>query len=263
MIVTAQSHVADRLLEGEMTISGRLVDASNTTLFADLLIDGELSQCIYKPISGERPLWDFPVGTLANREVATFLLADKAGLDFVPPTALRVRAPLGEGMVQQWLPDADYHTLVRISETSSRTEGFLPVIEARDANGTGVVVEHADHPTLQDIALFDLVVNNADRKGGHVFVSNKAVYGVDHGLTWHIEPKVRTVLWGWAGAEFNARNKDLLLRLLDALGASAMFEKLLGIDEIEAARARAQKLMNEGRFPTPQDGEPNIPWPVF
>jgi len=260
---TGLNQIHDDLATGELNISGRLVDASNTTLLAEVLAGGRVTQCIYKPIEGERPLWDFPRGSLARREVATYLLAKDLGLSMVPATVMRSDGPMGAGMVQAWVGEADYETRVRITDTNEAETGYLPVIHARDASGNDVVVEHLADPGLRSLTLFDVVVNNADRKGGHLFMADGQIYGVDHGLTWHEEPKLRTVLWGWAGQPFDADDSMLLERMSRSLSEANTLTGLVTDDELSAARGRLESLRKLGHFPTPQTDEPNIPWPVF
>jgi uncharacterized repeat protein (TIGR03843 family) len=253
----------ESLTHGDLKIIGRLVDASNATLLAEVTNGEEVVKCIYKPTAGERPLWDFTRGSLSRREVATFKLAKAAGLEHVPLTVLRADGPLGGGMAQLWLEGADYQTLVRIREPYVTTEPYLQVLHARGANGEDVVVEHLDDPRLRELALFDLVTNNADRKGGHLFIANDSVWAVDHGLTWHEEPKQRTVLWGWAGEAFTERDAYLLTRMRDNLVDTSNWAEVLTNSEITAAIDRVEELIDLGHFPRPLSSEPNIPWPVF
>lgn len=259
-------NVAALLEAGDLVIKGRLVDASNATLLAEVETgnpEGSKIDCIYKPSAGERPLWDFPRGTLANREIATYKLARAVGLTCVPVTVPRLDGPLGAGMAQLWIPEADYQTLVRVRTPEPEDPRYLQVIHARGANGEDVVVEHLDDPTLRRLALFDWVTNNADRKGGHLFLADEHIYAVDHGLTWHVEPKQRTVLWGWSGERFNDDDIKFLSQMQDELVKPEQWHELLTDDELLAAQRRAEELHKEGEFPRPASSEPNIPWPVF
>jgi len=253
----------ESLTLGELQIVGRLVDASNATLLAEVGTNGEVVKCIYKPIAGERPLWDFPNSSLARREVATYQLARASGFRCVPTTVMRADGPLGPGMAQLWLDDADYEHLVRVREPHPVDDRYLQVLHARGSNGEDVVVEHLDDARLREVALLDLITNNADRKGGHLFVAAESVWAVDHGLTWHQEPKQRTVLWGWAGEAFNDSDHALLAKMLETLEDESIFDNLLERDEIQAAKTRARELLGSGHFPRPLSSEPNIPWPVF
>lgn len=276
------------LASGRIEITGRLVDASNATLFGTVSADGVEMRCVYKPVRGERPLWDFPDGTLAGREVASYLISEASGLRVVPPTLLR-EGPFGPGMVQAWVSAGDDSalsdpghddvdgdvsetftlaaaSLVELCEPADVPEGWLPVLRARDGAGDPVVLVHADHPQLRAMALFDVVVNNADRKGGHVLVGgDERVYGVDHGLTMHTEDKLRTVLWGWVGDELRDELLDPLRTLRRKL-AGELGEDLgehVTRREVAALRSRVDRLLDRARFPEPSGYGPAIPWPAF
>ncbi len=214
----APDDLAELLVNGELEIAGRLSDASNVTLLAEVSYNGLRADCVYKPIRGERPLWDFPDGSLAGREVAAALVAHAAGWECVPPTFLR-DGPVGTGMVQLWIDDTDSESMVDLFSRKKLPAGWLPVLRATDATGSPAVLAHADDPRLQLLATFDLVVNNADRKGPHVLpVVDGPVYGVDHGLTLHADNKLRTVLWGWAGDPLPEQGVEGLRRLQTAVG---------------------------------------------
>jgi uncharacterized repeat protein (TIGR03843 family) len=233
------SEAQELLRTGEMSIEGRLVDASNTTLYCSLSGDGVTAACVYKPVRGERPLWDFPDGTLAGREVAAYVVSQALGWNVVPPTVLR-DGPLGEGMVQLWMDGDDTVDLARL---------------IRD-----------DLPPLRRMVLFDAIVNNADRKGGHLIpMVDGHVYGVDHGVSFHQQDKLRTVLWSWAGDPLSDDAVDALSefrallegRLDDALSA------LLTRREVVAVRRRVDRLLAGRRYPEPSGDWPAIPWPPF
>lgn len=253
------------LLEhGRIEVEGRLVDASNATLFCKISLDGVDAQCVYKPVRGERPLWDFPDGTLAGREVATYLIS-AASFGIVPPTVLRP-GPFGTGMVQLWVETREEDELVDIVATDAVTPGWIPVFHAHDRFGEPAVLVHAGHPRIADMSAFDVVVNNADRKGGHVLVGgDERVYGVDHGLTLHTENKLRTVLWGWTGdAVGDALLAPLrtLRRKLDGELAETLNEHVTR-REVAALRSRVDGLLNQRTFPEPSGYGPAIPWPAF
>ena len=191
--------VPELLSRGRIEITGRIVDASNATLFGTVSADGLSADCVYKPVRGERPLWDFPDGTLAGREVGSFLVSEAAGFHVVPHTVYR-EGPFGPGMVQIWVDTDDERELVDVCSPKKVPPGWLGVLRARGSRGEPAVLVHADTPALRRMAAFDVVVNNADRKGGHVLAGvDGHLYGVDHGLTLHVEDKLRTVLWGWVG----------------------------------------------------------------
>jgi uncharacterized repeat protein (TIGR03843 family) len=257
--------VAKELLaHGRLEVEGRLVDASNVTLFCKIELDGVVGNAVYKPVSGERPLWDFPDGTLAGREVATFLVAEAAGLGVIPPTALR-DGPFGVGMVQLWV-DTGEDELVDVRSPDELPPGWRIVLHAHDRDGEPAVLAHADHPGLRDMALLDVVVNNTDRKGGHILAGlDGRVYGVDHGICLHSEPKLRTVLWGWIGDRIpeEAVHKLHALRSdIDGKLGEALVEHLTGF-EIQSIATRTEQLLADGVFPAPSDDWRAVPWPLF
>ncbi|MFJ5991655.1 SCO1664 family protein [Lentzea sp. NPDC092896] len=253
------------LLEhGRIEVEGRLVDASNATLFCKISLDGVDAQCVYKPVRGERPLWDFPDGTLAGREVATYLIS-AASFGVVPPTVLRP-GPFGSGMVQLWVETREEDELVDIIGVDDVKPGWIPVFHAHDRFGDPAVLVHADHPRIAEMSAFDVVVNNADRKGGHVLHAlDGSVYGVDHGICLHTEPKLRTVLWGWAREPLPEHAVDTLRRLRSELDG-ALGESLhdhLTRAEVRAVGERTDKLLAAGVYPEPSGDWPAIPWPAF
>jgi uncharacterized repeat protein (TIGR03843 family) len=252
------------LTDGTIELEGRLVDASNTTLRAIVTLDDVRARCVYKPIRGERPLWDFPDGTLAGREVAAYELSAATGWDIVPPTVLRV-GPLGEGACQLWIDEPDeFSPLVGFVPANELPPGWLTVAAARDDSGRPYLLAHADHAGLARMALFDVVVNNADRKGGHVLhPDNGHLYGVDHGVCFHVEDKLRTVLWGWASSPVPPADLATLAELRTALGA-ALGERLcqlVSADETAATVARLDRLLASGSFPEPAEDRHAVPWP--
>jgi uncharacterized repeat protein (TIGR03843 family) len=248
-----------------MEVTGRLVDASNTTLYGTVSADGVDLQCVYKPVRGERPLWDFPDGTLAGREVAAYLVSEAGGFGVVPPTVLR-DGPFGPGMVQAWVDIDDERELVDVCAPSEVTPGWCGVLRARDGYGELAVLVHADTPELRAMAAFDVVANNADRKGGHVLAGvDGRTYGVDHGLCLHVEDKLRTVLWGWVGKPLPAEVCAMLGRLRAALDAGVGEEigEHITRREVKALANRVAGLLEEGRYPEPSGYGPAIPWPAF
>lgn len=253
------------LADGRIEITGRLVDASNATLVGTVALDGVELRCVYKPVRGERPLWDFPDGTLAGREVASFLVSEASGLHVVPPTILR-EGPFGPGMLQVWVDTDDERELVDICSPRKVPKGFVAVLRARDGDGAPAVLVHADVPELAAMAAFDIVANNADRKGGHVLAGvDGRVYGVDHGLTMHVEDKLRTVLWGWVGDELPVEILDGLRTLRAELdgGLCATLGEHLTRAEVAALSSRLDGLLAAQRYPEPSGYGPAIPWPAF
>jgi uncharacterized repeat protein (TIGR03843 family) len=258
------SQVSRLLTEGDMELEGRLVDASNTTLRAFVTLDGVTVRCVYKPVRGERPLWDFPDGTLAGREVAAYLVSAATGWDVVPHTVMR-DGPLGEGACQLWVEEpADATSLVGFVPAEVLPADWLRIAMARDDNGKSYVLAHADDAGLARLALFDVVVNNADRKGGHVLhAATGRLYGVDHGVCFHADDKLRTVLWGWTGRPLPARERPVIAAVRDDLRGDLgeTLLRLLSTEEIEATVARVDRLLVDGVFPEPAPGWPAVPWP--
>jgi uncharacterized repeat protein (TIGR03843 family) len=257
--------VPELLARGRIDITGRLVDASNATLFGTVSAAGVDMECVYKPVRGERPLWDFPDGTLAGREVASFLVSQAGGFDVVPPTLLR-DGPYGPGMVQAWVDVDEDRELVDIRAPKELPEGWLGVLRARGERGRPAVLAHADDPALRRMAAFDVVVNNADRKGGHVLAAvGGHLYGVDHGLTMHVEDKLRTVLWGWTGQALPADVVEPLEKLRAGLDGSLADELNPHITqrEIRVLARRVENLLADAVFPEPSGHGPAIPWPAF
>lgn len=253
---------------GDLEIAGRITGSSNATFLTTVSGDGVRSACVYKPVRGERPLWDFPEGTLAGRELATFAVSEAAGWGVVPPTVLR-EGPFGEGMVQQWV-HADGPDLVDVVPAGAAPDGWLPVLEATDGGGGEVVVVHADDASLRVLALLDVVVNNADRKGGHVLSGGggAAVRGCDHGLTFNVEDKLRTVLWGFAGRRLTAEEDAALAALGDRIGSRSdpltrLLGDLLTRGEVATTADRISGLRRERRLPSRGGRWPAVPWPVF
>jgi uncharacterized repeat protein (TIGR03843 family) len=255
----------DLLVHGALDIEGRLVDASNTTLRAVVTRDGATARCVYKPIAGERPLWDFPDGTLAGRERAAYLVSEATGWGVVPPTVLR-DGPLGPGMAQLWIDEERQvdEPLLGFVPARRLPVGWRWVADASDDGGKRYALAHADDPLLARIAVFDVVVNNADRKGSHVLSTvDGRVLGVDHGVCFNTVPKLRTVLWGWAGHELPDDAGAVLERLLGQLGGQlgADLAAELAPEEVSAVVRRAERLMATGRFPMPDPDRWAIPWP--
>jgi uncharacterized repeat protein (TIGR03843 family) len=253
------SSILDALRSGELEVLGRLVGSSNNAMVVRVWPAGELPDAsvsparpvedgdllaVWKPTRGERPLFDFPIGTLTRREVATYLVSEALGWGIVPPTLLR-DGPFGEGMLQLWIdvdPDADVIALV---------------------NG--------DDPRLRRVAVLDAIVNNTDRKAGHLLpIPGGHLYAVDHGVTFSVVPKLRTVLWAWEGEPFDDEELAGLVRAAEALGSEtspgslgAALRELLAGPEVEATRARVGELLATRRFPSPNPDWPAIPWPPY
>ena len=263
--VTPDAASAELLARGELTVRGRIREASNTALYCTVSHDGREAACIYKPVAGERPLWDFPDGTLAQREVAAYEVSAATGWGLVPPTVLR-EGPHGEGMVQLWVevtPEAELLALVDGEEPEPgwKAIGFAEVGEGRTA-----LLVHADDERLRRLAVLDAVINNADRKGGHLLPTAEGrLYAIDHGVTFNTENKLRTLLWGWAGEPLAPDAVDVLKALQESLGErgalAARLSGLITAAEVDATRARVAVLLESGRHPEPGGEWPAIPWP--
>ncbi len=253
---------AQDLVTAELTLTGRIRTASNATFLGNI---GDVS-VVYKPIAGESPLWDFPDGALAHREVAAYLVSEAFGWDVVPHTWLR-DGPAGEGMVQLWQEQDPEQIAVDLVATDQVPEtGWKHVLEGQDQTGQMVTLVHEDSPALRRMAVFDLVVNNADRKGDHILaMTDGRRYGVDHGLTFHRDHKLRTVLWGWLGETLTAEEHDGLERVREGLHGELgrHLADLLSAEEISALAARCAGLRLTGRFPAPSGEMPAVPWPLF
>jgi uncharacterized repeat protein (TIGR03843 family) len=249
------------LLEGELSLHGRIMPASNATFVGE--VGG--TRVVYKPVAGERPLWDFPDGTLGDREVAAYAVSEALGWDVVPHTFLR-DGPHGPGMVQVWHEPDDSQTAVTLVPEGAVPPGFRHVFDGLDQYDRPIALVHEDSAALRRMAVFDVVVNNADRKGGHVLeVPGGHRYGVDHGVTFHTDPKLRTVLWGWAGEPLSEGELGGLETLEQAL-TSTLHERLrdlLAEAELAALRRRLRRLRESARFPQPRGDGPAIPWPPF
>ena len=224
----------DKIFEtGELEIIGRLVDASNASLLCKL--PNEL-KVIYKPIAGERPLWDFPDGNLASREVAAFYISEVGEFDVVPKTVLR-EGPFGIGAIQQWI------------ETS----------EAADV----IAMAQSDNPQIRNLALFDIVINNADRKFGHILIApDEQIFGCDHGVSLHEENKLRTVIWQFAEQKLTSEEIAKLKDLISKIDLNHL-AKFLSAEEIAAFLQRVQGLIEDGRFSSPNPNWPAVPWPPY
>lgn len=239
MVIDDKERTEEVIRSGTLNVTGRLVDASNATLYALAVVENDEVSCIYKPIAGERPLWDFPDGTLAHREYAAYLVSEEMGLRVVPFTILR-EGPFGQGMVQKWIDIDDSIDLMNFFSQ--------------------------DIPQLRAMALFDAVINNTDRKIGHLLPTHSGeVLGCDHGVSFHSEDKLRSVLWQWAGTPLHDFEREQLQRFTLAL-AGHFGQKMLNHiseDELSALKTRTLRITHEGVFPSPSTQWPAVPWPPF
>lgn len=254
-----------------LDVEGALPDASNLT--ARVLLTGDDGRptgerAIYKPVRGETPLRDFPSGTLGHREVAAYEVSAAGGWDLIPCTVWR-EGPLGPGSVQRWV---DWETagrppgdgLLELFAGRAAPEGWLPVVRGEDAEGDPVTVAHRDSASLASLAVLDLVLNNADRKGAHLLRDAAGrVWGVDHGLTLHAEDKLRTVLWGWAGRPLPPGDVARLERTRTALTPRHTVSSLVAEEEFEALLDRIGALIARPVFPEPPQDRYPLPWPLW
>ncbi|MFF8575341.1 SCO1664 family protein [Streptomyces sp. NPDC005047] len=263
--VTTDAAAAELLALGELTVRGRIREASNAALYCTVTHEGREAACIYKPVAGERPLWDFPDGTLAQREVAAYEVSEATGWGLVPPTVLR-EGPYGEGMVQLWIEAVPETELLALVDEEDPGPGWKGIALAEVGEGRTALLVHADDERLRRLAVLDAVINNADRKGGHLLPADgERLYGIDHGVTFHAENKLRTLLWGWAGDPLTGEALAALDALREALkdgGALALrLGGLITPAELDATRARVDTLLASGKHPEPGGEWPAIPWP--
>jgi uncharacterized repeat protein (TIGR03843 family) len=254
---------AELLAHGELTVRGRIREASNAALFCTVAYDGQEASCIYKPVAGERPLWDFPHGTLAAREVAAYEVSEATGWGLVPPTVLR-DGPYGEGMCQLWIEATAEAELLALVDAEEPEPGWKAIGLAEVGEGRTALLVHADDERLRRLAVLDAVINNADRKGGHLLpTADGRLYGIDHGVTFNVDDKLRTLLWGWAGEPLTAETVEVLKGLRAALDAELgeRLTRLITDTEIDATRARVDALLGSGVHPEPSGEWPAIPWP--
>jgi uncharacterized repeat protein (TIGR03843 family) len=249
------------LVEGELHLRGRIMPASNATFLGE--IDGV--KVVYKPVAGERPLWDFPDGSLADRERAAYLLSELFGWRVVPETWLR-DGPHGWGMVQRWQEPDERQEAVTLVAEGAVPPGWRHVFDGIDGHDRAVSLVHEDSEPLRRMSVFDVIANNADRKGGHVLeMSDGHRYGVDHGVTFHTDHKLRTVLWGWAGEPIAEEHLAAVARVRE-LVASPAGDELAGhlTDlELEALLRRCSRLLDRAVMPVPRGEWPAVPWPPF
>jgi uncharacterized repeat protein (TIGR03843 family) len=263
----------ESLRRGELTVIGRIRSASNATFLCEAHLNGLTVHCVYKPIAGEAPLWDFPDGTLAGRELAAYLVSAASGWGIVPYTIIR-DGPAGPGMLQLWVDQPGDEVgedpesgpdLVDLLPAGHIPPGFLPVLRAYDYAGDEVTLVHADDVRLRRMAVFDVLINNADRKGGHILSGvDGHVYGVDHGVSMHVEDKLRTVLWGWSGKPVDDETLETVARLRDDVRGTLgdRLREHVTAREVEALRRRAVALLDNPVMPSPDRHRP-IPWPAF
>ncbi len=234
------STVLNALQNGEITIKGEFVWGSNYTFLAEVCQDADVIQTVYKPSRGEQPLWDFPPASLARREAAAYLVSEALGWQLVPPTVYRKKAPIGPGSLQLFIehdPELHYFNLTT-----------------------------TDRQRLRPVALFDLLINNADRKGSHILFDNSHhLWLIDHGICFHADDKLRTVIWDFAGESIPEKLSADLSIFCQALAPDTdLYRSLLELlsqKEIKALAKRATHLTSIRKFPQPNPNERSFPWP--
>lgn len=241
------------LRDGHLQVLGRLPDSSNNALLCSLPGDPPM-RVVYKPQAGEQPLWDFPSGTLSRREKAAAVLDEALGFGLVPPTAWRADGPAGPGMVQLWV---EGELDLGLFPPGEIPQGWVGVVDAETRDGPVVVSHRTDLATAR-MVVFDAIANNADRKGGHLLRTPEGLFGIDHGVTFHEEPKLRTVLWGFIGTSI----PDEILAAVEAADLDQLRE-WLAADEVAATKQRAESLLQARVFPAPTGSWPALPWPLI
>lgn len=232
--------ILEALRKGSFDLQGQFLSGSNYTFLADLTYGTQAFPVVYKPARGEQPLWDFPHGSLSRREVAAFVLSEFLGWDLVPPTVLRKDGPLGPGSLQQYIE--------------------------HDPNNHYFNFEEKDRQRLRPVVVFDLIVNNADRKGGHILQDAQShLWLIDHGLCFHAEEKLRTVVWDFSGEEIPgdimSSVGQIVEQLKDGEGLYTEMLRYLRPGEVAAMQVRARKLCESGHFPSPPASRRSYPWP--
>ncbi len=228
------------LHNGEIKIKGEFMWGSNYTFLAEVSQNGTVIQTVYKPSRGEQPLWDFPPASLALREAAAYLVSEALGWELVPPTVFRRKAPIGPGSLQLYIehdPELHYFSL-----------------------------DDSDRQLLRPVVLFDLLINNADRKGSHLlFDDHHHLWLIDHGICFHSEDKLRTVIWDFVDEPIPGQLLDDLKKFRRELDRTTLFYKdlhsLINTQEINAMAQRADRLITLRRFPQPNPNERSLPWP--
>ncbi len=239
-IIKSNELINEYLKQGVFSIEAQFMYGSNYTFFCDLIYQDKKLKTVYKPINGERPLWDFPNETLAGREVAAYLISEAAGWNFVPPTVYRKDGPEGPGSLQFFI------------EHDPEVHYFSFTVE--------------DKQRLRPVALFDAMINNTDRKGGHLLIDEKnKLWVIDHGLCFHTDPKLRSVIWDFSEKHINKEEKQILHNLNSKLQRNTELYKglidFLSKEEIYAMIARIEVLLESNIFPSPSENRYSYPWP--
>lgn len=253
-----------KLISLDFQAVGRITTASNGALLLKSLDSNNEIRAIFKPKIGIRQLWDFPKNDLIERELASYLLSKKSGLDFIPATVLREIHPFGEGLIQYWIESAEI-SAVKVFSPTEIESNYQEVLQANDAAGQLVSVATLASEWIDALTIFDAVINNADRKGSHILTDqNSRMWAIDHGVTWHQESKLRTILWAQSGNALNQPLQEVVEKIELAITADyTNFAQLVSEVEVEAALNRTSLLKSTGAFPEPSQDWPAIPWPIF
>lgn len=231
----------DILQKGSIHVEGQFIIGSNYSFLATVKYQNSDYKAVYKPQKGEIPLWDFPPETLANRETAAFLLSEALSWGFVPPTIIRSDAPFGPGSLQWFIPhdpEMNYFTFSK---------------ELKE--------------DLRSVAVFDMIINNADRKGSHMIIDDRGkIWLIDHGISFHIKPKLRTVIWDFIGESISEKITHDLRSLNNKLTPNSLlksdFEQLLSLQEIVAIKDRIEQIIDHPFFPAPDENYRSFPFPL-
>ena len=253
------------LTEGTIRPLGRIVESSNSAVLVEVTRGGERALAIHKPVAFERALWDYPDGCLAFRERAAYLISVAGGFEQVPTTVLR-DGPWGPGALQAWVgdPEQEVDAVVTVCEPEACPPEWIVVMVGEDQDGHEVALAHAPDPDVRSVAVLDAVLNNSDRKGGHLLRAGERVQGIDHGVSLGVEPKLRTVLWGWAGKPVDDETLAAVRGLAAALDGElgAQLAEHVTVREVRALCGRARELLGDPVMPGPDRRRP-IPWPAF
>lgn len=258
------AEIEQRLSQENFEPIGRITTASNVAILMQSEIKDGTIRAIFKPENGIRPLWDFPKNDLIERELSSYLLSKASNLSFIPPSVLREIKPFGKGLLQLWIEDAEV-SAVQIFEAGQITSDFSKVFPAIDSTGNEVEIASLNNNWIDDLTIFDAVINNSDRKGSHILTDELGrMWAIDHGVCWHEDLKLRTVLWAKAGIALSTEALQLLTKIELSLGElESDLAELISKREIEAANKRIEDLRREGKFPIPNPNWPAVPWPVF
>lgn len=239
-MTTPADDILTALKQGVLAVQGEFLWGSNYTFLVQVEHEGIKMGAVYKPAKGERPLWDFPAATLAHREVAAYLVSEALGWKLVPPTVYREKGPVGPGSVQLFIEhDPEYHYF-----------NF----------------EEKDRQRLRPVVLFDILINNADRKGSHILVdAEERLWLIDHGICFHVEDKLRTVIWDFAGEHLPENLCEDISKFVKQMREPSWYTETLkehiSKEEFQALIGRADRLLAVGHFPDPHASRRFQPWP--